>query len=47
MEFPYIQLSYIKSVKDWRIKIYLKYLFAAPLTLLPGDGSTTPTPFHS
>lgn len=47
MEFPYIQLSNIQFVKDWKIKFYLKYLFAAPLTVLPGGDRTTPTPFHN
>jgi len=46
MAFIYIQFSNIKFVKDWKIKFYLKYLFAAPLTLLPGGGRKTLTPFH-
>jgi hypothetical protein len=47
MEVSYIQLSNITHVKSWKIKFYFKYLFAAPLTLLPGGGRATPIPFHS
>jgi hypothetical protein len=47
MAFLYIHFSNTKFLKDWKIKFYLKYLFATPLTLLPGGGRTTPTPFHN